>query len=216
MPLDPDGFNPYGSPDGTFLATVDKINTTTRDGTPYSNKDGFRQIAMKLKLENGKTVTKYITIDDEARDLLRALKACGVTSQEMQGAEPHHFLDEVYATQVFCGRTCEATLKTINGKDKTYQAVYMDAVGSRDAKEAKQAQAQPAVAPMRSAPLRSSHTPGRPLPHQQQPPPPQQPVAQPQPQRWGAPPPAAPRPQQGFPPPQRQVGDDPNTTEIPF
>ncbi len=182
MPLDPDNFNPYGSPDGTYLVTVSAVETTLRDGTPFVTKDGEPQIALKLKLVTNKTVNKYVTIGQDTSDLMRALKACGVKSEELKTVEPYHFLDKNFASQVLVGRTCEATLKTVEGKNGTSQRVYMDEVGAQDAKEAKKAGAAPKAAKPAPPAPQQGYRP------QAAPPAPASPVS-----RWGNPPPP-PRP----------------------
>ena len=208
MPLDPDNFNPYGSPDGTYLFTVSAVETTTRDGNPFVTKQGEPQISLKLKLENGKTVNKYITVGQDTSDLMRALKACGVTSEELKAVEAYHFLDKNFASQVLVGRTGEATLKTVEGKTGAFQRVYMDKVGAREEKEAQKAGALPAVAKLapQAAPQGYRHQV-----QQAAPPAPPSPVS-----RWGNPPPP-PRP--NLPPirqEQPQYPLDYEGSKIPF
>lgn len=208
MPLDPDNFNPYGSPDGTYAATVSEVNTTLRDGTPFVTQDDEPQIVLKLKLITNKTVNKYVTVGQDTSDLMRALKACGVKSEELKTVEPYHFLDKNFANQVFVGRTCEVTLKTVEGKDgRSSQRVYMDEMGARDAKEAKKAGALPAVAKYGQAPAQA---PQGYRPVQQAPAAPPSPVS-----RWGNPPPP-PRP--NLPPIRQEPPPYPvdDGTGIPF
>jgi len=207
MPLDPDNFNPYGSPDGTYLFTVSAVETTTRDGNPFVTKQGEPQISLKLKLENGKTVNKYITVGQDTSDLMRALKACGVTSEELKAVEAYHFLDKNFASQVLVGRTGEATLKTVDGKTGAFQRVYMDKVGAREEKEAKKAGALPAVAKYGQAPVQQ---PQGYRPVQQAPAAPPSPVS-----RWGNPPPP-PRP--NLPPIHREQPPYPldDASPVPF
>lgn len=180
MPLNPDAFKPnYGPPDGTYVVMFDDAVTHKNDGTPYTTQEGNRQVLFKMVTQDGKKISKYLTLGEGEPDLLRALQSFGVTTEQVQGLEWTDFLDADHWLSFFQGRTAEATVKNGTTKaGKPFTAVYLDKLGAkaeRDAKRAeKDAQAAPPPAPV-AAPR------------------PAQTAPQPQPARWGAPPPARPQ-----------------------
>lgn len=205
MRLDPDNFNPFQSPDGTFKASVEKIDTTSKEGNPFQTKDGTIQIAVRFSLENNRKVTKYVSLDEEARDLTRLLKATGVTTAELEGVEVAHFMDSEFANQVFRHRTAEVTLKSVTLDDgKQIQRVYVDPLGTADAKLQAKVTALPAVAQRRPAFV----TPQAQRPAPKAAPEPA-PTTRPVPSRWSKQQPLTGAPAQAQPPtPERQPGEE--------
>lgn len=187
MPLKPSEYKPnYGPPDGVYLVMFEDAKAHKQDGSPYETDDGFRQIAFKVSTQDGKKLTKYLTLGEEKADLLRTLQAFEVPDDALEGLEWADFLDVGNWYRFFTGRTAEATVKTVENKKtgKTFTATYFNKIGTAEAKAAKAEQTAPKPAPVRAAP-----------------PPVQRPAAAPQPNRWGAGPanPVPPRPAQAWP-----------------
>lgn len=196
MPLKPSEYKPnYGPPDGVYLVMFEDAKAHKQDGSPYETDDGFRQIAFKVSTQDGKKLTKYLTLGEEKADLLRTLQAFEVPDEALEGLEWADFLDVGNWYRFFTGRTAEATVKTVENKKtgKTFTATYFNKIGTAEAKAAQAAQTAPPPAP-KPAPVRAA------------PPPVQRPAAAPQPNRWGAGPanPVPPRP----PIKQTQPADD--------
>lgn len=211
MSLDPDNFNPFGERDGTYNASCEKVDTTDRQGNPFVTRDGVPQINLRLVLDTGKKLSKYVMVEPDGKGVSGMLKAFGFRTADLAEVTANHFLDSGFANDWLRNRTCEVTLKTAPGRDgKARQNVYLNPIGYAADLEAKMAasQAGTAVAKTRFDTPRAAG-----IAVQAQAPMPQRAPAPATPPRWGQPPRPPAMGNQTPPLRQEQPKDD---GEVPF